>query len=258
MKNKILIKSLEKRLKEAMDRQVKPDIFRASNSGQCTRKLAYLYHNFKPDLLINYEQATDKQEFIYANRILGRSSLVFDLGHTIEEQLADILAEDLKERQKEAISDFGTFKLSGHIDGIYTDKQGLNWIIDIKSTNTRHFNNEVVKGLIDESYKFQAHCYMKALNIPRFIFLYYNKDTSHLEENKLYYDTDIIDKIKEKYTKVLNSTPDKLPPKDYDVACKKQGWHCTYCDYFLQCCNEMKLDFVKGKPKAVNKKELEK
>jgi hypothetical protein len=78
MINKIMNSLLEKRLKEMQERCQEPNIFRASSSGLCTRKLAYQYHGFKPDLLQNYEQAENKEQFIQENNILARVELVFE------------------------------------------------------------------------------------------------------------------------------------------------------------------------------------
>lgn len=256
MINKILQTSLKERLQQEQEALLKPDIFRASSTGSCTRKLAYKFHKFKTDLLIAYDEAIQnkqEQEFLEKNAILGRSSLVFELGHTIEAQLANKLGTSLKDQQKEAICKLGNITISGHIDGTITDNQGKNWIVDIKSTNTRHFKYEVEKGLIDDKYKYQAHCYMYALGIHQFQFLYYNKDTSHLATCFLYFDFDIMQKIKNKYEKIISSTPEKLPAKDYDVENKQTGWNCSYCSYFHTCYGDKKIEVIDGKPKAINK-----
>jgi hypothetical protein len=249
----IMNKCLFNLLKEAQEQYNNPKkVLRPSASGNCARKLWYQYNNYKPDILKEYENYKaynmSKKEWFNVNNSRARYMLVFELGHTVEAQLVNIMGDELYGMQDEVELKIGKHKLIGHIDGLWKDEYGKEWIVDFKSTNTRHFKYEIQKEILSYSYKCQAHCYMKALDIPRFMFVYYNKDTSHLKSIKLMYGEDIIKEIE---TRLDKAVAKEMPNREYDCLDKKDGWQCTYCSYFNECYrDEYTLEVENGKPKV--------
>lgn len=247
IKNYILEKCVHEVLEDM--KSGKYNKLRASGLGACKRKLWYGVNRYKTDILNSYEKAEDKDAWVKTNASRFRFKLVFGLGDKIEEQLLEVLGDKIKDAQKEVYLILDGLELKGHIDGIYTDEEGYDWIVDFKSINTRSFKYNIQnKKLIDYKYLCQANFYMKALGIPRFRFVYYNKDTSHLEELFCYQDdkiyNDLIDRVKIAKNK-------NKPDKDYHPCDKTEGWNCTYCDYFNTCWEgQFVIEITNGKPEV--------
>jgi len=228
--------ALKQYLKELKDKisSGKPntDCLRASSSGHCARKLWYQYHNTSPKLLNEFnDRDMPAEDWISLHKKKSRLMFTFELGYLIEDQLVKRLGDKIYGSQKELDINIGKHKISGHIDGLFKDSRGEEWIIDFKSINTKSYNYEVKKGKIDYAYKCQAHCYMYKLDIPRFKFVYYDKNKSDMMEVDLYYGQEIIDQVQERFDKV---TSDNIPEREVDIK-GKDKWKCSYCNYFDTC-----------------------
>jgi hypothetical protein len=237
---KLAKEELDNAIVKALSKPKDNNIYRASSCGSCTRKLGYTKLGV---------QGTPPE---------ARQLLTWDLGHTVEAQICDILekAGTIKDRQREVRHTLPCGEeLVGHIDCIYNGQ----YILDVKSSNTRGFAKITKCGAdglpsidqIDESYLAQANLYMKALSLP-FLFLYYNKDTSHLEFVELEASEAVYQRIDERYTKLKLCTDlQTLPDRDYKP--NEKGvlpWNCNtlYCPYAKHCWPEINTEFVKGKP----------
>lgn len=249
MKN--ILREMEGKLKDPEDNGL-----RASNSGSCTRKIWYENKNVVPDLLTEArENKDDINSWIQKNSSRARYNLVFGLGNMIETQLVDILGDKISDMQKKITIQDGDLTISGSIDGIYTDEHNNKWIVDFKSINTRGFKQTFkyrksgTEILVDYKYICQAHCYMKALDIPRFIFIYYNKDTSHIDQVGLTFNEITYKEIIKRFKKAIGIN---IPDRDYHPQDSKDGWNCTYCQFFNTCwAGEYKMVIDSGVPKAV-------
>jgi hypothetical protein len=230
--------NFQEKLQDAVLKQLgenrEPNPYRASSCGKCTRCLGYMK--------IKAEPKNDD----------WRGLLTLSLGQMIENQVCDILEKEglITSRQLEVEHALpsGTV-LSGHIDGLWVDPL---CIIDCKSSAYMSYADVRKRGVeaIDESYKAQAHLYMKALGMP-FYFLYYKKDTSHTMFIELPFDNAIYNRIDIRYRQLaLVKDNDTLPPRDYlPLKSGNLAWQCSYCKYTSLCYPDFELSFVDGKPK---------
>ena len=206
---------------------------RASSSGSCTRQIAYKYHGFE-GIPLNW-----------------RAKLVFDLGDKIETQMAGLSEQfGLKDRQKTISVEIGGVKIFGHVDGIFEDM-----VVDFKSTTT-YALKDARKGNVG-SYKYTMHFYMKGAGLKKALLVYYCKETSALEEVVIEWDENVWLEIVSKFTKVITSTKDSLPDRDYGPNANGfLPWQCSYCSYVKQCYPQANLTFTDdGKPQLKIKKE---
>lgn len=197
--------------------------YRASSSGKCARALAY-----------------HKLGFI-AEPIIPRRLMVFELGNIIEAQLVKALGNKIHSTQKDVSIHLENYSISAHIDGIYEDM-----IVDFKSTNTKSFSGFAKRGMVDESYRCQMHCYMKGTGLKKALFVWYNKDTSALHETLIEWSDFIWEKVLNRFDKVFKATKDNLPEREYKPNDKgKLQWQCSYCDYTKTCYPEAIKTFDK-------------
>lgn len=232
----MLIEKIKNHLNNQQD-NYKSNGLRASNSGKCTRQLAYLYHGFE------------------GQKLNWRARLVFKLGHQIEADLVDIAQHyGLTDMQRECSLEIAGKAISGHIDGILNG----DTIVDFKSCTT-YSMKAAKKGDVGD-YVYQMNFYMHALGLKQALLVYYCKETSALHEVILKYDPLIVNQIIEKFTKVIQSAKDNLPDRDYGPT--KTGllpWQCSYCSYVTQCYENTVMEFTPdGKPQIfINKQKGE-
>lgn len=201
---------------------------RLSSAGKCARALTYQLHNFE------------------ARPLSARARMVFRLGDTIEAEIKKLLIkyppegiELIMPEEQEVVSiTIGETEIKGHIDG-----RTKNYLIEIKSINGLGFKR-ILKGDIGYSYECQATAYMKGLGLQHTLFIFYNKDTSHIAEVKYNFDDKIWNEVIARFTSVIQSTKEKLPEREYQPL--KTGnlpWQCSYCAYVNHCWPEHKVTF---------------
>lgn len=223
---------------------------RMSKTGACTRQLAYGYLGYR------------------GNPLNWRAKLVFELGHMIEGQLVkyavdggwfeagepitvDIGGVQYQQyKQFEVKAILGGKEIVGHLDGYSLDHPKYPKLpTDFKSMAELTFKH-TKESSVSYEYLCQAHCYMEAVGIPAFKFICYNKNTSALHEDIIYYDKKIIKDINNKLETVFKSSVDKLPDRDYKPKGNYLPWQCSYCEFNTICYPDAILEFTTdGKPK---------
>lgn len=215
--------------------KTKSSPLRMSASGHCTRQIAYAYHGFE------------------AEPLAPRAIMVFRLGDKIETEIKDLLIKyppenyEITTSNDEISFEIDGHKILGHVDGII--KSPIQAILEIKSVNTLRFKSLDREG-IPSDYIYQATAYMKATGLDKTLFIFYNKDTSHMKELELAYDPSIWKVIEDRFRRVINSNKDNLPDQDYGPSSLgKLPWQCSYCSFNKHCWPNADLTFDKqGKP----------
>lgn len=251
----MIIDKLIQRLSEVESDRKYANPIRPSNAGKCARAIAYQLHF--PEKL---------------SPLSARARLVFRLGDTIEAELKELLLAnppegvefsfpEPQEIVKLKIGDNEVeVEIIGAIDG-RCKVNGEEYLVEIKSSSDYGFK-KTLKGDLDYSYACQAIAYQRATGVHKTLFLYYNKNTSHLQELVLNYDEKIWKEIEARFLKVLASTPESLPEREYGPNAKgKLSWVCTYCAACQLCWPNAEIEFDKNnKPQvivATTKKENE-
>jgi hypothetical protein len=230
----MIVDNIIAKINEEQKNEVRKSPIRASASGYCARKIGYQLHEYPSDPLP------------------ARSVMTFRLGDIIEAEVKSLIAKYLPadyviECPQEPCSlTIAGREIQGHVDGVI--KAPVSAILEVKSINTMGFKRLDTEG-VDYSYKCQAVFYQKAMGIPRTVFIYYDKNTSHLKQITYEFEEKIWQEVKSRWENVIASTKDKLPDREYEPNAKGAlPWNCTYCS-FMNLCWKTETTFTKaGKP----------
>src|SRR3990167_7222855 len=206
---------------------------RLSNAGRCARALGYQHHRIPGEALS------------------GRSLRVFQYGDAVENMMrlwafdADLRLEDSQREVMMRVADGNLAALLlGHIDGTI-EADGALHVIDFKSINTRGFARLATEGVSYE-YRCQLNAYMEAAELRTWgLVVYMDKNTQHLAEYRVEYDAALVEEIRQRFLRVLRSTPDALPEREHapvqEMARKRATgrwvlpWQCSYCAWKRPC-----------------------
>lgn len=230
----MIIDNIIAKIDEEQKTAEKKSPIRASSSGYCARKLGYQMWEYPSD------------------PIPARRIMTFRLGDIIEAEVKSLIAKYLPAeyvieypQEKCSLVIAGT-EINGHVDGVI--KAPVSAILEVKSINTAAFKRLDTEG-IDYSYRCQTVFYQKAMDIPRTVFIYYDKNTSHLKQITYEYEESIWQDVKKRWEIVLASTKDNLPEREYQANAKGVlPWQCSYCQYCSLCWKSETTFSKSGKP----------
>ena len=220
-------------------------VLRLSSSGKCGRQLAYLTH---------YPEEREELSARALN-VFIHGDIIHEKERTLIAQVAEL--KHVEERVYFRVND--DVRVAGHIDGLITINDEV-CILDIKSINTRGFK-EIQDGVMRPDYEAQVNAYMDATGINKAVLWFYNKDTSHRHAVMMHYDPAVVESVRARFQRVLSSTPDSLPAREYSPQAevsrgKMTGreylpWQCNYCPFTERCWSSQgfKLEIDKGKPR---------
>ena len=210
---------------------------RASEIGDdCIRKLVYARTNWrekeKPSLALQY---------------------IFDLGNILERptvnKILDSGYELIRQQEPFEYKANGETLLTGHIDGILVDKDGTEYVLEIKTMKENIWNGISTESEMDKKpwtrkYSPQLHMYMLGLEIPRAIWITINKSTGEPKQINTELDYSICETVltrcKSINGHVKNGTlPDQLEPTpEYAAICEK-------CPFRVLCAPAMNYGELK-------------
>ena len=165
---------------------------------------------------------------------------IFRLGHIIEDEVVKLLGEagfTVKDQQLEVGA--GDDWL-GHIDGLIDMGRGgvPDWcLLEIKSANAARF--DLLRELDsyeawNAGYAAQIQAYLYHLNgISDAIVIVYNKDTSELYVERIWFDIDVA-RMLEKQSALVTAEGNVPPPRPPDAK-TQYGQFCKWCDYNATC-----------------------
>ena len=199
-----------------------------SNCGNyhigCSRKLYYNYIGVKPSPTVK-----------------PRNRRIFDTGTAIHTQLQSYLTEIAKlsggheHFVKEAeinpkyndIADI--YDITGHTDGVYTITEAsykLRFGVEIKTINTDGYAKTLKPH---PEHVTQGTIYQKCLDLPIMLFLYYNKNDSHMVEFPILFNQNHWNAIVDKLNMVRKDAIEEQPSK------QEVGWYCVNCPFKPTC-----------------------
>ena len=143
----------------------------------------------------------------------------------------------------------GRSKWRGATDGIVRSRlsgtaTGVRRNLEVKSTSGIGFKITKRKGIEDVfGYLTQACIYTrhlmkeKLIDVPETIFLLVDRDSMHLHEETVRFDTyELAEVADAKFDRILDAIKaKKVPPRPYDLERGKLGLNCKYCDLKYTC-----------------------
>lgn len=198
----------------------------ASSLGKCARQLAYKYHGVKGE------------------PISPRARIVFATGDYYEvlaKLLLRLAGVPIRNEQAGVRLPSG---VGGSIDftAELSDVESENPVVDVKSHSSFGFERESKEGISDSfGYRTQGAIYREGMGRRRFLHLNFNKNTGEFAEVE---DTGAVSPLvrnaERRYKLVKESTPDKLPAREYEPLREKDGrpyldFTCAYCPFKSTC-----------------------
>ena len=167
----------------------------------------------------------------------GNREEKFDRGRHEEERLIKALQGAgylILDRQGAFSVMDGNFQ--GHIDGIITDQEGNQYILEIKSTQEKYFRALVKNGVQKTfaTYYLQCQMYMHFIEIPRTLFLAVNKNNGEIYQAVLEVDEAEIEFGLRKINKIISHGQD-MPATLGDANDVPPKMPCQYCDFVNFC-----------------------
>lgn len=160
---------------------------------------------------------------------------IFRLGHVIEDEVVDLLGEagfTVSDQQREV----GEGQWIGHIDGIVEwSPSGRDWdrvtsLLEIKSANAKQFGlcQELGYEAWKPQYAAQLHAYMGYIpEVEEALVIVYNKNTSEIYAERILFDLDEFERLKEQSRIVTESKTVPVRPKQ---ATSHGCRFCNWCD----------------------------
>jgi len=235
---RVLVRQLMK------DREERPGrLYVTRFSHPCARKGAYQYHGFKGE---------DLQPRVKLNFLLG------DMVELALMSVAKLAGCDIDLGNTWVSLKIDGQEIGGFIDGLYSDGEKL-YVAEFKKVSPYSFQRIEKEGIDDTwGYISQVHAYMKALQIPRAVFVVSDGQTGALNERVVRFDEQIMEAMEERGRAILASTPDGLPPRAFlpieetyykkPTGKYKLDLQCSYCDMKGHCWPEAEFATKAGKP----------
>ena len=200
---------------------------RASNIGDdCERRLVYERTHWR-------EKAKHDVGLEY----------VFEVGRLLEKPVMDMINkagfEIIRQQEPFEYKSGGETLLTGHIDGILVDRDGGEYVVEVKSMHPNIWDGVNDEAGLDRKpwtrkYAPQLHMYMLGLEIPRAVWILINKSSGRLKQVNTELDWSICENVltrcKSINTHVKNHTlPERLEPTPENAEI------CEKCPFKVLC-----------------------
>ena len=189
-----------------------------SSLGKCTRQLAYEYHS------IEGESFTAETKLTF---------MTGDILELVTYMLAEAVNDPIK-NQQERIEVEG---LGGNIDGTVRDT-----LIDVKSMSDAAFSINKRSGMDDAfGYHTQLEIYKAGKELESGAWIGINKNRGEISVFDASHKPYLVKLAKEKKERVINSTPEQLPPRDFYLETEKKtgrlklAMQCKFCPFKAKC-----------------------
>ncbi len=188
---------------------------------------------------------------------------IWDNGHSSESRMRHALMEGAKMvggsfSPKGVNMSVPEFLIAGEADGVLETPPDNKYIVDFKTRNRKGF-----EALLRPSreYVWQAHAYMKGLQIPQYIVYYENKDSQNHKEFFLRFSEKVWTEIREwTLDPLLNAMRNQyLVERDDHTTGKRKLCQGNECPYYGFCYSSDDLSFEEAdnRPTPVRKKHLQ-
>lgn len=168
---------------------------------------------------------------------------IFEVGRLLEKPVMDMIHasgyEIIRQQEPFEYKSNGETLLTGHIDGVLVDREGNQYVAEVKSMHPAiwdRINDEggMAKYSWTRKYVPQLHVYMLGLEIPRAIWILINKSSGRIKQVNAELDYSICESVltrcKSINAHVQNATfPDRIDPTPESAAT------CEKCPFRVLC-----------------------
>jgi len=235
-----LINQMEEESKKTYPPAKEP-AFRASGVGGCQRKMMYK--------LLGYDERHDHVSVF----TLQQGTLVHEM---IQNYLQRAGVIESLEEELQILPN-----LKGHYDGVI-QLEGERYLLEIKTINHVAYERVSKYNTVYKKYLLQAHCYMKALDLKKAIFLFVNKGHTISDEFKadnpdidplfheveIHFDKKIWAEVEEKLGELVKYFDTKTMPPAKKVS------ECAYCNFKDKCWSDWASEKEQKKSRNKGKK----
>ena len=194
--------------------------FRPSEAGDCRRSIAYARLGYEK------EEKEDERQLLLQDGHMHGNDLKDRLSRTLKGKNGFHSPEQEFERTIEHKGVKVTVK--GHVDGLL----GTDGIVEFKGISHFTFKDLVRTREVRKSYILQLTLYIWLSKRKWGIFLIKDKNNSHLFEQKLDFDPQLIKWCLDRFAEVEKALQKKkLPDRDFALGSKE----CYQCDFFKEC-----------------------
>jgi hypothetical protein len=168
----------------------------------------------------------------------ARLNRIFMMGNLIETETKSLLRGAGYEITAEQL-EFKDFddRFQGHCDGIIHGITSKPHILEIKSASKDNFDLMKKKTVVKQEPKYEAqiHMYMGYANLDRGLFVVYNKNTSEIYTERVHFDKDIFEALKEKARRIIEARAPSEKIKNGCYWCHYKGETCNKDYSYIQC-----------------------
>lgn len=191
--------------------------------------------SFKPDACLQkhwYDLIDDGEELEEKGNFQAETLMIFQMGHWAHEGLQSFASSMYGDTfQDEVYASIDDLFISGSCDGVRRIPN-LRYGFEFKTIKEQRFNE--LSG-VQEAHTWQGTVYMKALDLPLMLFVYINKNNSHLLEFPLPFNPELWSEIEETLVQPVleagNDGPGAVTPRGKDIT----KWTCKDCGYNHGC-----------------------
>jgi CRISPR/Cas system-associated exonuclease Cas4 (RecB family) len=151
--------------------------------------------------------------------------MLFGLGHAIHDFVQESLGHSQRvEFSSEVAARHKELDIYGRCDGVFYEK---GWLLEIKTIGDSSYRTLIRPK---KNHLLQAHCYMKALGVPRIQILYVNRDSGNMREFRVHFDDDVWKEIEGTIAYVeRHIAEDIAPPRE------ESFFNCRSCKFAHVC-----------------------
>lgn len=196
--------------------------FHPSTIGFCSRKIAYIMHEFPaPDLDPRVIRIFENGHSMHERFENWFDSMGIQIAAEVELS-PDSPDQAIAERCRE-------LDIRGKTDSLI-EIGGEYYLVELKSANDRMFKNFLQEP--KEQHVEQLQLYMYLSGVHQGFLLYENKNDQSLKEFLIEYDEEMVNRLREKILNVNEHVNNNtLPEREFT----RSHWQCKYCDFSGIC-----------------------
>lgn len=219
--------------------QIEGDYFHPSALGACMRMIWF-----------DRKKAPKDDPPRRKDEDLLRTHLIFETGTYVGLLFANLCQRAGILVKREAPIKSAALKMLGHAD-LVVRLNGLEYVVEVKTINSRQFNEVLKLNKPQKSHRRQITAYMKGLGIPRGMVVYLEKDRHRTREFVMDFDQEYYERIvRARVNRLFRHLRKNIPPKKEGLNPNKPP--CLFCEFTYVCFGTTELNAFLKKQKSTS------